>query len=192
QDDHGRLMERLGGHLFDLARKQQPLVLLVDEAQTLADHALEELRLMSSFDTATQKLIQIVIVGQPELRERLQQPSLAPLRQRIVLAKHLRPLDLNETASYILHRLQVAATDPDRPRVAFNHQAIYRIYQISGGIPRMINAVCDNAMLLGYVNKQRIIDDSVINQVSRDMICDLNEPVESGVTAPLKFTARAA
>ena len=146
---------------------------------------------MSAFDTAKQKLIQIVIVGQPELRERLRQPNLAPLRQRIVLAKHLRPLDLNETASYILHRLQVASADADRPGVAFNHQAIYHIYQVSGGTPRMINSVCDNALLLGYVKKQRILDESIIDQVASDMICDLSESVETE-GAPLKFRAHAA
>lgn len=114
-DDHGRLLDRLGKHLSEQLQLDRPVVLFVDEAQTLSDEALGELRLLSNFDTAADKLLQIALVGQPELRQRIRLPQHAALRQRIVMAKQLRPLNLAETHQYIVHRLRSAAASGQAP-----------------------------------------------------------------------------
>ena len=112
-DDHASLLENLRIQLLEQLELNKPLVLLVDEAQTLSDTALEELRLMSNFDTVSNKLIQIVLIGQPELRDRMRGARMAALRQRIVLAKQLRPLSQRDTGAYIAHRLRAASIDPE-------------------------------------------------------------------------------
>lgn len=185
-EDHCRLLERLGSYLLDRANQQKPAVLFVDEAQTLSDDALEELRLMSTFDTSTHKAIQIVLVGQPELRQHIANtPRLAALRQRIVLAKHLRPLDSQDVVRYVEHRLRVASKVPTLPAVKFDHGAFNRIHQTTHGIPRLINVICDNAMLMGYVGETRLISAQIINRVIEDMVPNFSDDSDSGIkTAP--------
>jgi len=181
-DDHGRLLERLGAFLLDRGNQMKPVVLFVDEAQTLSEEALEELRLLSTFDTATQKLIQIVLVGQPELRQYIAtRKNLAALRQRIVLAKHLRPLDAEDTARYIAHRLRVAAANVARPGIVFERGALNRVHQVSRGIPRLINVICDNALLLAYVKESRLVSAAIINRVAEDMVPNFGSDSDSGI-----------
>ena len=124
------------------------VVLVIDEAQDLSDELLEQVRLLSNLETDRQKLMQIVLMGQPELREKLLQPELRQLRQRITVRYHLRPLDLAETAGYIHHRLARAGAN-GAPN--FDESAIKLIYKHSEGIPRLINAVCDKTLLAGFV-----------------------------------------
>jgi general secretion pathway protein A len=124
------------------------VVLVIDEAQDLSDELLEQVRLLSNLETDRQKLMQIVLMGQPELREKLLQPELRQLRQRITVRYHLRPLDLNETAGYINHRLALAGAN-GKPR--FDEGAIRMIHKYSQGIPRLINTVCDKTLLAGFV-----------------------------------------
>ncbi len=168
--DHARQLEHLRAHLVSHAQASRPVVVLVDEAQTLSDDALEELRLVSNFDTATQKLMQLVLVGQPELRTRIAQPRFDALRQRIVLAKQLSPLDRADAEAYIHHRLRVASIDPDQPAVRFNPDAVTRIFASTHGTPRLINAICDNCLLMGYVQQTQCITADVVGRVVQDMV----------------------
>lgn len=188
-DDHGRMLERLREKLIEQLRAGTPIVLLVDEAQTLSDDALDELRLLSNMDTATDKLVQIVLVGQPELRERIRTARQAALRQRIVLAKELAPLSLADTDAYISHRLRAASADPQHPRVRFDADAVRKIYDLSGGVPRLINVICDNCLLLGFVREARQIDLAIVRRVAADMIPNLDRPAaDPGVgPAPMRL-----
>jgi len=170
RDDHARLLERLEAYLKQQAELNRPVVLFVDEAQTLSTEALEELRLISNFDTNTTKLLQLVLVGQPELREQIASPQLSALRQRIVMAKQLRPLGIQDTAGYIAHRLKAASKDPKHVAVSFSGDAIATMYDATGGIPRLINVICDNCLLLGFVKEQKRITPTMVRQVLDDMV----------------------
>jgi general secretion pathway protein A len=141
---------------FVLAEVNQghDVVLVIDEAQDLSDDLLEQIRLLSNLETDRQKLIQIVLMGQPELREKLLQPALRQLRQRITVRYHLHPLNLNETAGYIDHRLTLAGAN-GTPR--FHDGAIPMVYKYSQGIPRLINAVCDKTLLAGFVAQVQVL-----------------------------------
>lgn len=167
---HAELLEKLEQHLLHCAASGKPVVLMIDEAQTLADAAFEELRLISNFDTEQTKLLQLVLIGQPELRERLSHEALAPLRQRIIISRNLQPLNLTEATNYIKHRLRVASHDPESVRVGFHPSAIERITAFTGGIPRLINAVCDHCLLLGMVQKVDLIDRKMSERVIADML----------------------
>ena len=167
---HAERLERLEQHLLHCAASGRPVVLFVDEAQTLSDAALEELRLISNFDTEQTKLLQLVLIGQPELRERLSRESLAPLRQRVIIARTLRPLNAEEVRHYIKHRLRVASRNPKDVRVGFDHAAVERIATFTGGVPRLINAVCDHCLLLGMVQKAQTINRKMTERVIADML----------------------
>lgn len=169
-EDHARRLERLRQKLLDQLLQGRPVLVIVDEAQTLGDEALEELRLLSNFDTATDKLIQVVLIGQPELRHRIRSSRLAALRQRIVLAKQLQPLNLQETAGYIQHRLRAASLDKDNVQVSFAPEAVAEIYRFTAGIPRLINTLCDNCLLLGFVRQVRQITPAIVKRVIEDMV----------------------
>jgi general secretion pathway protein A len=140
-------------------------VLVADEAHVMPDQLLEEIRLLGNFETATTKLLSIVLVGQPELAERLNQPSLRQLKQRVALRCGLLPFTRVETNNYIETRLHVVgrtATD------IFTAEALGMIHLVSRGIPRVINVVCDNALLTAFAADQRVVTDSVIEQVRQD------------------------
>lgn len=168
--DYPKMMDQLRVYLTDQARQHRPVVLFVDEAQSLSDDALEELRMLSNLNTAQQKLIQVVLIGQPELRQRIRQPQYDPLRQRIVLAKQLRPFLADETAKYIHHRLGAASTDPCDVRVTFTGGALREIHRVTGGVPRLINVACDNCLLLGMVRQERQITSAMVQHVIEDMV----------------------
>jgi general secretion pathway protein A len=185
-DDHARLLERLRVRLTDQLDLGKPVVLLVDEAQVLTDDALEELRLMSNFDTSSQKLIQIALIGQPELRDRLRTTRLAALRQRIILSKQLRPLTAPETGAYIAHRLRAASTDPQNVRVAFQEAAVQEVYRFTGGVPRLVNVACDNCLLLGFVREAREITAAMVRRGIEDMVPNFTDSrLSSGVGRPM-------
>lgn len=152
-DDRGndrlRLGKRLNDYLLQQAATGRDVVLFVDEAQDLGEDLLEEIRLLSNLETDDRKLMQIVLIGQPELRQALDRPHLRQLRQRILVRSHLGPLDRHETAAYIAHRLAVAGADG---RPSFSPSAVRSVYAHSGGVPRLINAVCDLTLLAGYVD----------------------------------------
>lgn len=181
-DDHGRLLERLQRRAAAALDRNRPIVLFVDEAQNLSPAVLEELRLTSSFDTATHKAIQVVLIGQPELRQRICQPDLSALRQRIAMARQLHPLDRDNTVAYVYHRLKVASEGAE-PAVTFDAGACNRLYQSTGGVPRLINAVADNCLVLGMVRKTRTIDAKLVDHVVRDMIPSFTDEAPA-VTQP--------
>lgn len=189
RESHGRLLERLRESLHDHLRRNEPVVVVVDEAQTLSDEAIEHLRLLSNFDTATDKVVQVVLIGQPELRERIRTDRHAALRQRIAMAKQLRPLDEADTAGYIQHRLRAAASDVHNPGVRFTDDAIAEIYAVTGGVPRLINIVCDNCLLLGMVREVREIEPAMVYRVQQDMVpqLDVMAPEQESHRAPLSL-----
>ncbi len=180
-EDHAYLLERLNAILKEHASQGKPVVLFIDEAQTISDNALEELRLLSNFDTNTTKLLQLVLVGQPELRDRIGTPSFNALRQRIVMAKQLRPLNIQDTAGYIVHRIRAASRDKDNLRVSFCSDAIETLFKHTGGIPRLINIVCDNCLLLGFVKQIQRITVTMVKQVLDDMVPCFDTPGQCGM-----------
>lgn len=189
-EEHAECLERLQVHLREYAARGKPVVLFVDEAQTLTDEALEELRLISNFDTNTQRLLQLVLIGQPELRDRIRTPQMAPLRQRIVMAKQIAPLNIQETATYIVHRIKAASADKDNLAVSFAGDAIETLYGCTHGTPRLINVICDNCLLLGYVHEARRITSSMVRKVIEDMVPDFGD-LRSSVAAPERRLALA-
>lgn len=146
-NDRVKLLERLNGFLLECAVDSRDVVLFIDEAQDMSDSLLEEVRLLSNLETDDRKLLQIVLIGQPELREKLERRGLRQLRQRITVRYHLGSLDRSEMEAYILHRLSVAGSNG---RPAFTPWALRSIYHYSKGVPRLINAVCDAALLAGF------------------------------------------
>jgi general secretion pathway protein A len=130
-------------------------VLIIDEAQDLDEHMLEQIRLLSNLETDDRKLLQIVLMGQPELRDRLNKHELRQLRQRITVRYHLQPLSRFEVNQYIQHRLEISGA---KGAPYFTKPALWRIFNYSKGIPRLVNAICDKALLAGYVQQREKID----------------------------------
>lgn len=143
-----KLIETLNTFLLQRMEAGANVALLIDEAQNLSPKLMEQVRLLSNLETTQQKLIQIVLVGQPELEKKLTHVSLRQLRQRITVRSHLGPLQEKEVGAYVAHRLNRAGGGE---RIVFDPKAIHRVYRYSRGTPRLINAVCDNALLAGYV-----------------------------------------
>ncbi|HXO22416.1 MAG TPA: AAA family ATPase [Thermoanaerobaculia bacterium] len=146
--DRVSYLETLNQFLLDQVKLGNDVVLLIDEAQDLDLDLLEQVRLLSNLETDQRKLLQIVLVGQPELRDMLNERRLRQLRQRITVRYHLTPLSRYETEYYIQHRLHVAGGNS---RPSFNRWALRSIHRYSRGVPRLINAVCDKALLCGFV-----------------------------------------
>ena len=153
---------------FLIARleKNLPTLLIIDEAQNLSAEMLEEIRLLSNLETPTSKLIQIMLVGQPELWEMLAQPELRQLRQRIVLRHSLIPFDEEETAIYVEERLRMAG---HTGKPIFKKAALRELYRLTGGTPRLINIVCDGAMLLGFGRDEPTLGAGPIREVAGDL-----------------------
>jgi type II secretory pathway predicted ATPase ExeA len=139
--------------------------LVLDEAQSLSHELLEEVRLLSNIETSTAKLLNVVLAGQPELADRLNDPSLRQLKQRIALRCELAPLDFPETASYIAGRLRIAGGEP---AAVFSREAILAIHEASGGVPRIINVICDNALIGAFAAQSKPIVRSMVQDVCRD------------------------
>lgn len=140
-------------------------VLIVDEAQSMPHELLEEIRLLANIETPSAKLLQVVLLGQPELADRLNDPSLRQLKQRIAIRCALKPLDLKSTAALIAGRIRVAG---GKPAELFTSRAIELVYLHSGGVPRTINVICDNALLSGYAADVRPISGDIIEEVCRE------------------------
>jgi general secretion pathway protein A len=141
-------------------------VLIIDEAQNLTEDLLEQVRLLSNIETDDRKLLQIVLMGQPELRFRLNSPRLQQLRQRITVRYHLMPLTRFEVGQYIQHRLELAGA---KGVPFFTQPAIWRVYFYSRGIPRLVNAVCDKALLAGFVEQSDRINLRMVNRAIREL-----------------------
>jgi general secretion pathway protein A len=154
--------------------------LIIDEAQGLPDDILEEVRLLANMETATDKLLPIVLAGQPELGDRLNQPSLRQLKQRVSLRCQLEALSAAETAEYIAGRIRVAGGNSG---LVFTRQAVDSIFQHSGGIPRLISVICDNALISGFAADRRPVNRDLVEDVCRDF--DLRPPGGKPAAAPV-------
>ena len=152
---------------FLLAKYQhgENCALIIDEAQNLSPEVLESVRLLSNFETSKDKLLQILLVGQPELAERLNSPELRQLKQRVTLRYRLRNLSLNESGEYIGNRLKIAGGDP----AVFTFKAVEAIYLYSAGIPRVINVLCDNGLLTAFALGRKVVDTSIVREVAEDL-----------------------
>ena len=159
-------LEALNRFLLDQLSEGHDVVLLIDEAQDLDADLLEQVRLLSNLETDQRKLLQIVLVGQPELRDKLNDKKLRQLRQRITVRFHLTPLSRDETEHYIRHRLHIAGGN-GRPE--FDRWALRRIHRYSKGIPRLINAVCDKALLCGYVMGEDRLGGAHVRRAIREL-----------------------
>jgi general secretion pathway protein A len=158
---HAQRLCELNTYLIEQHRAGASPVLVIDEAQNLSTQSLEAIRLFSNFETTSQKLMQILLVGQPELRDKLSAPELRQLKQRIGLRCHIGPLTPEETRLYIRHRLRVAgATDGG----IFTDAAVQRITEYSRGIPRVINIVCDHCLITGFADSKKRIDARMVDE----------------------------
>jgi general secretion pathway protein A len=160
------LMDQLNRFLLTKRQEGRRVLLLIDEAQNLEREALEQVRLLSNLETDTAKLIQIVLIGQPELDSLLESSDLRQLRQRISVRWRLRPLTASETRDYVRHRLRVAA---GAPRDVFTDLALREVHRRSGGVPRVINRLCDRALLAGYAAGAREIGLGAVAEAQREI-----------------------
>ncbi len=157
-----KLLFQLNEYLITQLRNDCNVVLIVDEAQNLKPAVLEEIRMLSNLETEHEKLIQIVFLGQPELKKKLALPRLEQLRQRIAVYYHLTPLTEAETKEYILHRLKVAS---ESDREYFSPEALDLMYQHSKGVPRLINQIADSAFLNGFIYEKPVVDKALMQEV---------------------------
>jgi len=163
------LLEGLEQYLLRIYQRGRLAALIVDEAQDLTASALEELRLLWNWEVNGERLVQIVLISQPELRTKLLEPKWEPLRQRIVLSYHLGHLSSDDAIAYVGHRLKVASDG--QCLAQFTAEAMSDIYAATDGIPRLINILCDNALLVGYAKGGHVIDRPLVAEVIRDMTC---------------------
>ncbi len=180
-DDNSKdLIDRLNAFLIDIKTEGKKALLIIDEAQNLNSDVLEQLRLVSNLETTTSKLLQIILVGQPELGEKLDSYELRQIGQRITLSCHLTPLTFKETKEYIQHRMHIASR---KSGVQFDWSALLSIYRYSGGIPRLINIVCDRSLLNAYVLGQHKISGRIVKAAIRELS-------GKGERIPLQFLTR--
>ncbi len=168
---HGRsessheLVNRLYAHLLEAHASGERVVLVIDEAQNMSRDSLEQVRLLTNLETHTDKLLQIILLGQPELRSLLARQELRQLAQRITARYHLQPLDQAETQAYVKHRLAVAGC----ARPLFNRSGYHALFQLSGGVPRLINILADRALLGAYASDSQVINAELIRQAGREV-----------------------
>ena len=166
---------KLNHWLLERYRAGETAVLIVDEAQNLTFPVLEEIRLLTNLETSTEKLLQIVLSGQPELEERLKLPQLRQLRQRITLRCRTMPMTKEQTNDYIHERLRIAGADPQQE--IFSAKAVDSVHYFSMGIPRVINLLCEHALINSFVDQQKIVEAKVIEDVAREFQLDEVEPL---------------
>lgn len=159
-------LDRLNEFLLRIASTGGNAVVIIDEAQNLSPKTMEMIRLLSNLETDKEKLLQIILVGQPELKEKLNFPELRQLNQRIIVRYHLNPLDFNETKAYIQSRLFVAG---GMGNVEFTDEAIEKVFTSSAGIPRMINILCDRAMTAAFIDSKRIVDAFLVQKAIHEL-----------------------
>ncbi|HET97765.1 MAG TPA: AAA family ATPase, partial [Desulfurivibrio alkaliphilus] len=170
------LVAALNDYLLQNHAAGRRTVLIIDEAQNLAPEVLEQVRLLTNLETAEIKLLQIVLIGQPELRELLQSDELRQLAQRITARYHLDPLDRAESVAYVRHRLQVAGVE----RPLFSAAALKALYRLSGGVPRLINVIADRALLGAYVEERNLVDEAILRRAAREVLAASTGPARSG------------
>ncbi len=172
---------RLNEATLDWHRAGGISTLVIDEAQSLSFELLEEVRLLSNLETAYEKMLPTVLIGQPELADRLNEPRLRQLKQRIALRCSLEPLDLRETAAYITKRVRIAGGDSGE---LFTKDAVVMIHERSKGVPRTINVICDNALVTAFAMDRRPVDVDVVVEVTRDLDLDVASPPMATTAIP--------
>lgn len=160
-----QLLETLSDHLRSLLAEGRRVVIVIDEAQNLSTQVLEEIRMLSDISTGGDRVVSIILAGQPELNATLDAPGLAQLAQRTRLRFHLDALDESETADYVNHRLTVAGA----PEGVFTAEALSRVYRFSEGVPRLINQLCSSAMLVAYAEDRTTVDADAIEEAAREL-----------------------
>ena len=175
--EKSQVLMRLNQWLLERYRAGETAVLIVDEAQNLSAEVLEEIRLLTNLETSTEKLLQIVLTGQPELEEKLKLPQLRQLRQRITLRCRTAPLSLEETFGYIAERLRIAGANGEP---IFSKESIQTIHLYSHGIPRVVNLLCEHSLINAYVDSLRPVPSHMVEEVAREFQLDEIAPVASG------------
>lgn len=172
----GQILLRLNHWLLDRYRVGETAALIVDEAQNLSSEMLEEIRLLTNLETSTDKLLQIVLCGQPELEDKLREPRHRQLRQRITLRSRTHPLTAEETAAYIMQRLRlVGSSDPS----LFNPEALDAIGKYGQGIPRVINLICEHALIAAYAEQKKSITAEMVEEVAQEFELNGHGPAVS-------------
>ena len=161
-------LSRLNNYLMERSRQDLTTALIVDEAQLLSWELLEEIRLLTNLETTKHKLLQIVLVGQPEFERKLDSPNLRQLKQRVGLRCNLMPLEPRELKGYICRRLELAGANSHAAAI-FPDETIALIQNFSRGIPRLVNTLCENSLLLGFGNRQHQITPEIVQEVARDL-----------------------
>ena len=178
------LFNQLSQFLIEQGAMGNGVVLIIDEAQNLSLRLLEQIRMLSNYETDKEKLIQIILVGQPQLRAKLNQPILRQLQQRIGVRYHILPLDRDEVGTYVEHRLRIAGSDGS---MAWSVDALDELYRCSKGIPRLINLICDRALLACYVFRTKQMDRHIIHRSFQELngqVTSTTAHAESSVVAP--------
>jgi general secretion pathway protein A len=176
-----QILQRLYNWLLDRYRAGETAVLIVDEAQNLTDEVLEEIRMLTNLETFTEKLLQIVLVGQPELEAKLKQPQLRQLRQRLTLRAKTHPLTLEETKAYVQQRLRIAGSDG---RQIFEPEALVAIHKYANGIPRVVNLVCEHCLVSAFVDQKPTIPVAIVDAVAGDFDLGDNTASAAMTVAP--------
>lgn len=165
------LIEELNRFLLDETSKGHNVVVIIDEAQNLSVSQLEQIRLLSNLETEKEKLLQLVLIGQPELLKKLSLPSLRQLKQRIAVRYHVLPLKPDEMKHYIEHRLKVAKNgSADKSKLRFLPEAYDAIFDVSKGTPRLVNVLCDRALLAGFSQKTHDIGREIVYKSAREIL----------------------
>jgi general secretion pathway protein A len=185
------LLLQLAAYVIARSQKKLTTVLVVDEAHHLSTDILEEVRLLTNLETADQKLLQILLVGQPELDAKLDSMDLRQLKQRIAVRSHLRPLDLIEATGYIERRLKLAGSP--NPGALFPEETISSVHRHSRGIPRLINTLCENALIASYAKQAAVVTPGVIDGIAADFRLDVQtRPAEASNSAETRNVQNAA
>lgn len=189
--ERGDLFDAIESELVARHRAGRAVVMIVDEAQMLSQAVLEEIRLLGNIETPTTKLMQIMLLGSTEMESTLSSAAMQGLRQRIVVAHRLRPLSPAEVERYLLHRLKVAAS-PAPVQVRFEEGALAGIYQATGGLPRLINVIADNCLLVAFVRSTHVIDRSIVDAVTANLLMPNITTEPLAAPAPFSLPQRKA
>lgn len=181
----GRALRRLNEYLIDRLKRGLQTLLIVDEAQNLSVELLEEIRMLSNLETPQSKLIQIMLVGQPELAEKLSRPELRQLRQRVELRHEISTLDQQDVAEYVKERLMIAGHETGE---VFTARALKAVHRYTEGIPRVINVLCDNSLIAAFANRSARVTREMVDEAATDMGLVDSEPV---VAEPGRVAANA-
>jgi general secretion pathway protein A len=188
RESKAALLTELDSVLKERRARGDITALVIDEAQSLSRELLEEIRLLANVETATDKLLPLVLAGQPELKDRLNEVGLRQLKQRVTLRCHIAPFEAEQTAAYIAARIRIAGGNPVK---TFTREGVLLIHERSKGIPRTVSVICDNALLTGFGLGKKLIDREIVLEVLRDLDLGEPEPAERVVKGPVNGVATA-